>query len=142
MITRELLKTLLADYVQTDWGNQLASILDGPACEVSGDISELNVLYILGTTEIQMNTTRKANKKTFGFDELIKSLRSLEPKERLTWITVKSTDWIGRCIVNHDKTKLIGCAFVESPKRPVLKTPPNWDGTQEMLDEYNKNRKD
>lgn len=142
MNTIELLKTLLAGDVRTDWGIKLASILDNPACEIPDDINEFDVLYVLGTTEIQMNTTRNANKKTFGFDELIKSLKTFEPKERVVWITVLSTDWIGRCIVNHEKTKLIGCAFVESPKRPALKTPPNWDGTQEMLIEYNKNKKD
>lgn len=142
MSTIELLKALLADDVWPDWCNKFASILDDPTCEISDDINEFDVLYVLGTTEIQMNTTRNANKKIFGFDELIKSLKTLGSKERVAWITVKSTDWIGRCIVNHDKTKLIGCAFVESPKRPVLKTPPNWDGTKEMLDEYNKNRKD
>lgn len=142
MSNKELLKALLANNVRINSDTHLKSILDDPTCKISDDINEFDVLYVLGTTEIQMNTTRNGNKKTFGFDELKKSLKFFDPNEKVLWITVLSADWIGRCIVNRDKTELIGCAFVESPPKTRLKTPPNWDGTEEMLMEYNKNRED
>ncbi|MES2262208.1 MAG: hypothetical protein V4724_27120 [Pseudomonadota bacterium] len=141
----ELLKLLLNKNIQDSQTNQtecndyLKSILNDPTCRTIDGTNEFDVHYVLGTTAIQINTAHRANKKNFGFDELLNSLKKLDPNEKVVWVTILSTEWSGRCVLNHKKTKLIGCAFVESNKMPALRTPPNWDGSQEMLIEYNNN---
>jgi hypothetical protein len=138
MNPKELIK-LFADSFDWDWKKDLISILSDTKSKVLADLNEHDVSYVLGTSEIQFYSTQKENIKTFGFQELIQSLKHKSSNEKVIWVTIMGSEWSGRCILSPDRKTFIGCAFVELEPKARLITPPKWDGSQKMLDEYNKN---
>jgi hypothetical protein len=139
MNAEELINILNNSAIEWKWKQDLLLILSDPVFKVELASSENDVSYVLDTSEIQFYTTNKAKAKTFGFQELIQSLKGKSPSEKVVWVNVFGAAWTGRCILSADKKVLIGWAFVESRKGPKLVTPPKWDGSQKTLDEYNRN---
>jgi hypothetical protein len=70
-----------------------------------------------------------------GFEELINALSSMAPDAILSMRFIDSTSWDGR-IFYDEKNTFIG-AIIGQKKNKNWETPPNWDGSEEMLRTYN-----
>lgn len=135
----ELINIISNSAVNSLWKQDLLSMLSDPEFKVDTHSNEHDASYVLGISEIQLFTTSEAKANIFGFQELIQSLKGKSPNEKVFWVSVTGSGWTGRCILSADKKVFIGCAFVEHRQGPKLVTPPKWDGSQKMLDEYNQN---
>jgi hypothetical protein len=70
-----------------------------------------------------------------GFEELINALSNIAPDAILSMRFIDSTSWDGR-IFYDEKNTFIG-AIIGKKKKKNWETPPNWDGSEEMLRTYN-----
>ncbi|QZP30719.1 hypothetical protein [Pseudomonas sp. DR48] len=70
-----------------------------------------------------------------GFEELINALSSMEPDAILSMRFIDSASWDGRIFYDEENT-FIG-AIIGKKKNKNWETPPNWDGSEEMLRTYN-----
>ena len=70
-----------------------------------------------------------------GFEELINALSSMAPDAILSMRFIDSASWDGR-IFYDEKNTFIG-AIIGQKKNKNWETPPNWDGSEEMLRTYN-----
>jgi len=70
-----------------------------------------------------------------GFEELINALSSMAPDAILSMRFIDSTSWDGRIFYDEENT-FIG-AIIGKKKNKNWETPPNWDGSEEMLRTYN-----
>lgn len=137
MTNKKLLICLLGKIKENNWKIELSRLLDDAECTVSEIAVEHKNSYVLETTKIHKLSTNKSGKKTFGFDSLINELELISVTEDVWWISIFSKKWVGRSILTKDLRRLIGCAFVEKKESTSLRTPPNWDGSKEMLEAYN-----
>lgn len=70
-----------------------------------------------------------------GFEELINALSSMAPDVIISMRFIDSTSWDGRIFYDEENT-FIG-AIIGKKKNKNWETPPNWDGSEEMLRTYN-----
>lgn len=70
-----------------------------------------------------------------GFEELINALSSMVPDAILSMRFIDSTSWDGH-IFYDEKNTFIG-AIIGKKNNKNWETPPNWDGSEEMLRTYN-----
>lgn len=70
-----------------------------------------------------------------GSEELINALSSMAPDAILSMRFIDSTSWDGRIFYDEENT-FIG-AIIGKKKNKNWETPPNWDGSEEMLRTYN-----
>lgn len=70
-----------------------------------------------------------------GFEELINALSSMAPDAIISMRFIDSTSWDGRIFYDEENT-FIG-AIIGKKKNKNWETPPNWDGSEEMLRTYN-----
>ncbi len=139
MSAAELINLLSNSIIDWTFKQKLLTMLNDPEFKIESNSNEHDVSYVLGLSEIQFYTTNKGNAKTFGFQELIQSLKSKPLNEKVAWVSVLGAEWTGRCILSADERVFLGCAFVQHRREPKLVTPPKWDGSQKMLDEHNRN---
>lgn len=135
MISKNLLTDASLIYPDEVWPLALLEIFEGCHFEY-GLIRKSNVKFIRELIRIQDTTTSKFKYEKFGFDEAIRRLRKFSDTEVILTMDVKSVKWNGRCIFNESFDQIIGCTMVLGSRRQ-LKTPPDWDGSNEMLDSYN-----
>jgi len=91
--------------------------------------------HFLSIINIQKQSADNANHPTLGFDKLKASLNNISGDKIINMRMIESENWAGR--VYSDNTNLIGL-FLGKKRNKNWKTPPNWDGSIEMLEKYNK----
>lgn len=75
-----------------------------------------------------------------GFDELISTLKLQTPEKEIFMRFISSISWSGR-VYFDESNNFLGC-LIGRKKNIGWSTPPNWDGSEEMLEEFNdKNNK-
>lgn len=75
-----------------------------------------------------------------GFDELISTLKLQAPEKEIFMRFISSTSWSGR--VYFDESNNFLGYLIGRKKNIGWSTPPNWDGSEKMLEVYNtKNNK-
>jgi hypothetical protein len=84
---------------------------------------------------IQKEIANTTSSKMLGFEELINALSNMAPEAILSMRFIDSNSWDGR-IFHDEKNKFIG-AIIGKKKNKDWETPPNWDGSEEMLRTYN-----
>ena len=84
---------------------------------------------------IQKEIANTTSSKMLGFEELINALSNMAPEAILSMRFIDSNSWDGR-IFYDEKNKFIG-AIIGKKKNKDWETPPNWDGSEEMLRTYN-----
>ena len=72
--------------------------------------------------------------ETRGFEDLIKALSGMAPDSVASMRFIESTHWDGR-VFYDEKNTCMGVAI--GKKKQNWHTPPNWDGSEEMLRTYN-----
>lgn len=73
--------------------------------------------------------------ETLGFDELISKLKLQAPEKEIFMRFISSTNWSG--YVYFDELNNFLGLLIGSKKNIGWSTPPNWDGSEKMLEEYN-----
>jgi len=86
--------------------------------------------------EIKQVSTAKAKIRAVGLDDLVGGLEKIPEKTVLDLQEVKMPEWVGFC-ASSESEEIVGCAFVRNVKSGK-KTPPNWDGTIEELNKFNR----
>ncbi|PWE45675.1 hypothetical protein C9I50_02890 [Pseudomonas prosekii] len=84
---------------------------------------------------IQKEIANTTSSEILGFEELINALSNMAPDAILSMRFIDSNSWDGR-IFYDEKNKFIG-AIIGKKKNKDWETPPNWDGSEEMLRTYN-----
>ena len=84
---------------------------------------------------IQKEIANTTSSEMLGFEELTSSLSNIAPDAILSMRFINSTRWDGR-IFYDEKNTFIG-AIIGKKKNKNWETPPNWDGSEEMLLTYN-----
>lgn len=128
---------MLIDEMQEGLG-ELKAVLDSASAHTEYESREL-LSSVLGILKIHDRTTSDAGKKTIGIKNLIGVLEQMDPSEYLVKIHIRSEDWAGYCVLSPDQSHLLGCALVRRVKGAAKQTPPNWDGSREMLERFDKN---
>ncbi|SDO68980.1 hypothetical protein SAMN04489798_3590 [Pseudomonas arsenicoxydans] len=72
-----------------------------------------------------------------GFEELINALSSMAPDAILSMRFIDSTSWDGRIFYDEENTFIGAIIGKKKNKNKNWETPPNWDGSEEMLRTYN-----
>lgn len=70
-----------------------------------------------------------------GFDELISTLKLQAPEKEIFMRFISSTSWSGR--VYFDESNNFLGYLIGRKKNIGWSTPPNWDGSEKMLEEFN-----
>lgn len=70
-----------------------------------------------------------------GFEDLISAISRMAPEAILSVRFIESTSWDGRVFYDERNT-FIG-AIIGKKKNKNWETPPNWDGSEEMLRTFN-----
>ncbi|MBV1809867.1 hypothetical protein [Pseudomonas viridiflava] len=77
---------------------------------------------------------RTTSSETRGFEDLINALSGMVPDSVVSMRFIESTHWDGR-VFYDEKNTCMGVAI--GKKKQNWHTPPNWDGSEEMLRTYN-----
>ncbi|WDH35663.1 hypothetical protein [Pseudomonas chlororaphis] len=88
---------------------------------------------------IQKNIAENSNMLIPGFTELTNELRKISPDTIISMRFIDSNNWAGRIFFDEEK-KLIGLILGKKKNKNWV-TPPNWDGSEEMLKKYNTENK-
>lgn len=85
--------------------------------------------------EIHHNIATSTCAEISGFDELISTLKLIAPEKEIYMRFISSRSWSG--YVYFDKSNNFLGYLIGRKKNIGWSTPPNWDGTEKMLKEYN-----
>lgn len=85
---------------------------------------------------LQKESADKNSHQTLGFNSLMGNLSSLDESKAIFMRMIESDSWGGRLYFIGSQ-QLIG-VFLGKKRQKQWKTPPNWDGSQRELEEYNK----
>ncbi|PBP78775.1 hypothetical protein [Pseudomonas syringae] len=135
MTTLDLLNK---DFELTDGGLRLAELLHestGELFSYKNDyiIKKASSLYLNEIT-VQKEIADTAKAPTLGFESTMIALSQTDPQKTILMRFIESSTWDGRVFFDESKT-LLGAIL--GKKRNNWKTPPNWDGSEQMLREYN-----
>ncbi len=130
----ELRKLFNEKYQELD---DLKIILDSSSAQIEFESKEL-ASSTIGILNIHAKRAGEAGKNTIGLKDLIGALGRINQKEFIMKVHLRSEGWAGYCVLSLDQSCLLGCALIQVAKDVVKKTPPNWDGSQKMLDEFDK----
>ena len=135
----------LLELLETDFSLSREIFLDVQAIDkrIHEEFSYKNE-YIIDNTSahylreihLQNEIAVSANKISLGFDILEKQLANCQPEDLVRMRFIESPDWAGR-VYFLEGGRLLGI-FLGEKDHKNYKTPPNWDGSLEMLKEYNK----
>lgn len=130
MKSNKYILSILDGKSEEKWLPQLVDILKSEDCEdvYPDNPQNLTVSFVKGTAKIRIKTTKSANLKTIGLEDLVYSLKDYDPDSNLDCYGIKGGGFIGHCYVFENE--LIGCEFVEKIIRPRPTIPPNWDGSE------------
>lgn len=92
--------------------------------------------HYLREIHLQKEISASGNKVSLGFENLEKQLTHCQPEDLVSMRFIESSSWGGRAYF-LEVGRLLG-VFLGEIKNKNYKTPPNWDGSQETLNEYNK----
>ncbi|WP_411835983.1 hypothetical protein ACLBNB_02260 [Pseudomonas chlororaphis subsp. aurantiaca] len=87
---------------------------------------------------IQKNIAKNSNMQIPGVKDLINELRKISPGTIISMRFIDSNNWAGRIFSNEEK--LVGL-ILGKKKNTNWATPPNWDGSEEMLKKHNTENK-
>ncbi|RMP64541.1 hypothetical protein [Pseudomonas syringae group genomosp. 3] len=135
MTTLDLFNT---DFELTDNGLRLTESLH----EATGELFSYKNDYIikkasslyLNEITVQKEIADTAKAPTLGFESTMIALSQTAPQTTILMRFVESPTWDGRVFFDESKT-LLGAIL--GKKRNNWQTPPNWDGSEQMLSEYN-----
>ncbi|WP_295462281.1 hypothetical protein [uncultured Pseudomonas sp.] len=85
---------------------------------------------------IQKEISENSNNKMIGYEETAENLKMEDPKTPILMRFLDSKKWDGK-VFYLEKKYYLG-AILGKKKHPDWKTPPNWDGSLEMLEKFNK----
>ncbi|AZD05695.1 hypothetical protein C4K26_0261 [Pseudomonas chlororaphis] len=88
---------------------------------------------------IQKGIADSSNRQMPGFNELIIELKKTPPDAVISMRFIDSDNWSGRVFFDERKN-LLGL-ILGKKKNKTWVTPPNWDGSEEMLKKYNTENK-
>lgn len=88
---------------------------------------------------IQKNIADSSGMQMPGFKELINELKKIPPTATIYMRFIDSSSWSGRVFFD-EKNKLVGLILGKKQNKNWI-TPPDWDGTEEMLRKYNTENK-
>ncbi|WP_122585245.1 hypothetical protein [Pseudomonas viridiflava] len=135
MTTLDLLNK---DFALTDSGLRLVDSLHkstGESFSYKNEyvIKKTSNLYLNEIT-VQREIADAAKVPTLGFESTMRALSQSEPQTTILMRFIESPTWDGRIFFDEDKN-LFGAIL--GKKRNNWKTPPNWDGSEQMLRDYN-----
>ena len=70
-----------------------------------------------------------------GYPELLSELRKTSPEAVIAMRFLDSQDWDGR--VFFSEKQILKGVILGKKTNKNWKTPPNWDGSKEMIEKYN-----
>ncbi|MTV56304.1 hypothetical protein GM672_26615 [Massilia buxea] len=91
----------------------------------------------LAILQIQDKTTSIAGIQKWGFSELQTRLNALPENSNLRVDEFDVGELAIRCVFDSDSSTLLGCTIVQK-RRKAMQTPPDWDGSLETLERFNK----
>jgi hypothetical protein len=110
--------------------------------ETTNDFQYKNEYAIKKTPEtyiqeitIQKGISEKSNRIMLGYKEAIKNLKELDTDEAVLMRFIENPCWDGRVFFS-EKSNYLGL-ILGKKVNPEWKTPPNWDGSLEMLERFN-----
>lgn len=84
------------------------------------------------------NIANNSNMQIPGVKDPINELRKISPGTIISMRFIDSNNWAGRIFSNEEK--LVGL-ILGKKKNTNWATPPNWDGSEEMLKKHNTENK-
>lgn len=94
------------------------------------------VSNFIKTIHLQKQSADRNSHPTLGFYSLVQNLGRIGESSCIYMRMIESENWGGR-IYFDDQENLLG-VFIGKKNKKNWKTPPNWDGSLRMLEEYNK----
>lgn len=85
--------------------------------------------------KIHHNIVTSACAKILGFDELMPVLQRQAPSKEIVMRFISSVSWSG-CVYFDELNNFLGY-LIGRKKNIGWSTPPNWDGSEKMLEDYN-----
>lgn len=85
--------------------------------------------------KIHHNIATSTHTEILGFNELISTLKLQAPEKEIFTRFISSTSWSG--YVYFDELNNFLGFLIGRKKNIGWSTPPNWDGSEKMLEEYN-----
>jgi hypothetical protein len=131
------LNMFLASLPNSDLRIQLEEFINDPTARLSGQINSNTSSNERATLKIQQMSVVRSGSKHYGFEELVSALDAFDPTTQVTSRSIESNVWGGRLVLNFSGDYVFGAVMVKRPTGPRLITPPNWDGSREMLKKYN-----
>ncbi|SBS34708.1 hypothetical protein MSP8886_03146 [Marinomonas spartinae] len=142
--TSQIIEMINKDRYPENWVQKALSILNNDHAQlVYSDCGSVqsDVKSELSTLKIHQESVKKSGGNILGFQELITSLEAMTDQENSTQINIvgyRSDDGLkGKFFFSNDYSLLLGGLIINSNRVKKLRTPPNWDGSQEMIDKYN-----
>ena len=89
----------------------------------------------INEVSIQKNIANKAKKPMPGYPELLSELRKTSPEAVIAMRFLDSQDWDGR--VFFSEKQILKGVILGKKTNKTWETPPNWDGSKEMIEKYN-----
>jgi hypothetical protein len=140
MIDRSLIVNGCRLYPGELWASLVEKLVtDGALSSRSAHTSSVSTF--LGTLRIQDKTTSDANIEKWGFLELLHRLSTMPDGDVVKVEELASDEFLVRCVFQGRGSTLLGCTVVARPQK-VMRTPPNWDGSLEALESFNKPTED
>lgn len=88
--------------------------------------------------QTQHKSARASGIEVLGFKQLLKNTELLPPQTTVNLRSIDSNNWGGQ-VYYSEKKETLG-VLIGKKRRPNWKTPPNWDGSELELIEYNKTK--
>jgi hypothetical protein len=122
---------------RSEFKNQLNILINDPRLKLSVQIGSNLSSNEKETLRIQLRSVAESGRKHYGFEELLAVLDGINPTTTVKIQLIESSDWGGRLVLNAKDECVLGVVLVKRPDGPRLVTPPDWDGSQEMLKRFN-----
>lgn len=90
---------------------------------------------LIEEVNLQYNSAQAAKIEVLGFDHLFTNLARIDPTCPVTFRSIGSNGWSGLAYYSKENESL--GIMIAKKRRPNWKTPPNWDGSEKQLVEYN-----
>lgn len=129
------IKKFLLNQIKEGW-QAIASELEGNSSASINFTHKASVSSLKSDFKIKQISTARAKIRTVGLANLVGSLEKISEKAVLDLQEMKTPEWVGFC-ASSEAGEIVGCAFVRNVKSGK-KTPPNWDGTIEELNKFNR----
>jgi hypothetical protein len=136
MIDKKTLGALVALNVDLKDKELLCEVLSDGETEIFDDGCYLTD-SLLGLISLQLSELKAVNKHEAIMSNAVETLKNILPKIKLRRIKFKNLNFAGYCVLSEALDRFICFVIFERTKGPKLLTPPNWDGSKEMLKKFN-----